>query len=337
MSKLYWERQQGRFCALHCLNALLQAPVFDQRQLEKIGWELDRQERSLLAGKQQRVMDSAALSESEHTAGDGYHSIGVIQKCLQSKNLECLTFHRESAQQLIQEQGFICHHQDHWFAIRKVNGQWWNLDSLKNGPSKISASDLIRTLTLLKQNGYSVLIVTGDYTRLPKPPSSLAPHQYYITESEIPKIEKETEARKKDGGGDGDSSSGDTSSGANFTVINPREKKPDVYYGEGQSLRDKKPGMEGADDPELQAALMASMESAAKSLTNPAPEPDAAHPGAIRTRLRMGPHGDIMRCFFPETTMATFFLWIEYEASKKPIIPMLQTREYYCIGQMPLR
>ena len=31
-------------------------------------------------------------------------------------------------------EGFICNRAAHWFAIRKINGLYWNLDSMKEKP-----------------------------------------------------------------------------------------------------------------------------------------------------------------------------------------------------------
>lgn len=40
---------------------------------------------------------------------------------------------------LSNETGFICHNAMHWYSIRKVDGVWYNLNSLyKKGPRSIS-------------------------------------------------------------------------------------------------------------------------------------------------------------------------------------------------------
>ncbi|KAI3891300.1 hypothetical protein MKX03_009011 [Papaver bracteatum] len=36
------------------------------------------------------------------------------------------------------ENSFICHLQDHWFSIRKVNGEWYNFNSLYAAPDHLS-------------------------------------------------------------------------------------------------------------------------------------------------------------------------------------------------------
>lgn len=49
---IYWEKQQSDLlCGLHCLNSLIQAPLFDEITLAEIGQKLDKKEALLLQGK----------------------------------------------------------------------------------------------------------------------------------------------------------------------------------------------------------------------------------------------------------------------------------------------
>ena len=49
---VYFEKQgQDMLCGLHCINALLQGPIFDEVSLSQIAITLDREERQLLAGE----------------------------------------------------------------------------------------------------------------------------------------------------------------------------------------------------------------------------------------------------------------------------------------------
>lgn len=46
---VYWEKQDSdQLCGVHCINSLLQGPVFNEIDLAEIGLELDRKEQNLL-------------------------------------------------------------------------------------------------------------------------------------------------------------------------------------------------------------------------------------------------------------------------------------------------
>lgn len=52
-----------------------------------------------------------------------------------------------------QYEGFLLHLQEHWFAIRKIHGTYWNLNSLSKRPSKISEFYLSAFLGQMKEEG----------------------------------------------------------------------------------------------------------------------------------------------------------------------------------------
>ena len=50
---IYWEKQDSdQLCGLHCLNSLLQAPIFNEIDLAEIGQLLDQDERNLLENQE---------------------------------------------------------------------------------------------------------------------------------------------------------------------------------------------------------------------------------------------------------------------------------------------
>jgi hypothetical protein len=52
-------------------------------------------------------------------------------------------------------QAFICNYRDHWFTIRRLGRQWFNLNSLLTGPELISDTYLAMFLAQLQQEGNS--------------------------------------------------------------------------------------------------------------------------------------------------------------------------------------
>lgn len=63
------------------------------------------------------------------------------------------------------ENAFICHLHDHWFCIRKVNGEWYNFDSLYAAPEHLSKFYLSAYLDSLKGFGWSIFIVRGNFPK----------------------------------------------------------------------------------------------------------------------------------------------------------------------------
>lgn len=70
------------------------------------------------------------------------------------------------------ENAFICHLHDHWFCIRKVNGEWYNFNSLYPAPEHLSKFYLSAYLDSLKGSGWSIFLVRGNFPKeCPIPPS----------------------------------------------------------------------------------------------------------------------------------------------------------------------
>lgn len=59
------------------------------------------------------------------------------------------------------QKAYICNYHEHWFTIRKIGSQWFNLNSLLSGPDLISDTYLSLFLTQLESEGYTVFVVNG--------------------------------------------------------------------------------------------------------------------------------------------------------------------------------
>jgi ataxin-3 len=64
-----------------------------------------------------------------------------------------------------QEIAFICHLHDHWFCIRKVNGEWYNFNSLYPAPEHLSKFYLSAFIDTLKGSGWSIFAVRGNFPK----------------------------------------------------------------------------------------------------------------------------------------------------------------------------
>ncbi|XP_011410500.1 PREDICTED: ataxin-3-like [Amphimedon queenslandica] len=168
MDAIYHERQQGQLCAQHCLNNLLQGPYFNPVGLSEIAHRLDEKEKSHLTDREDiSLVEMTKILEqpSSNMDDSGFFSVQVISEALKVWDLELhpLLSARMShaAENPVDQNAFICNHELHWFAVRKLGRQWFDLDSLKKSPLHITDTYLSLFLAQLRAEGYSIFVVTG--------------------------------------------------------------------------------------------------------------------------------------------------------------------------------
>uniref|UniRef100_A0A8C0V9S1 ubiquitinyl hydrolase 1 n=1 Tax=Cyanistes caeruleus TaxID=156563 RepID=A0A8C0V9S1_CYACU len=159
--------QEGSLCAQHCLNNLLQGEYFSPVELSSIAQQLDEEERMRMAeGGVSSEEYRTFLQPSVNMDDSGFFSIQVISNALKVWGLELILFNSPEYQRLgidpINEKSFICNYKEHWFTVRKLGKQWFNLNSLLMGPELISDTYLALFLAQLQQEGYSIFVVKGD-------------------------------------------------------------------------------------------------------------------------------------------------------------------------------
>eukprot|EP00455_Lapot_gusevi_P005087 TRINITY_DN12143_c0_g1_i2.p1 TRINITY_DN12143_c0_g1~~TRINITY_DN12143_c0_g1_i2.p1 ORF type:complete len:289 (+),score=66.36 TRINITY_DN12143_c0_g1_i2:59-868(+) len=175
--QIYFEPQESGFCGVHCLNNLLQGAYFTEIDLSQIALELDETERQLMA---EQGIDSAeylrfVAEDSENVNLGGNFSIQVLNKALGVFNLNAINILSEEAKEArrdpLQEEAFICNLESHWFAIRKIDRTFFDLNSLsENGPTVISPFFLNAFFDQLQMEGWSIFVVRGNF-----PPRNTAP------------------------------------------------------------------------------------------------------------------------------------------------------------------
>lgn len=95
----------------------------------------------------------------------------VISQALQIWSLELVPFLRQcpeaerARENPASQNAFICHYRHHWFTIRKIGKQWFNLNSILSAPKLISETYLAIYLAQLKEEGNSIFIITGTLPR----------------------------------------------------------------------------------------------------------------------------------------------------------------------------
>uniref|UniRef100_A0A0X3P9K3 ubiquitinyl hydrolase 1 n=2 Tax=Schistocephalus solidus TaxID=70667 RepID=A0A0X3P9K3_SCHSO len=158
---IYHEKQQGFFCAQHCLNNLLQGQYFTAGDLADIAHQLDVQERAALG----QTPSGTSCLNSDAT---GFFSVQVIIQALRNLGLEVVPLLRKcpeaeaAREDPTQQVAFICHFMQHWFTIRKLGYQWFDLNSMLSRPKLISDTYLSLYLAQLRQEGNSIYFVTGN-------------------------------------------------------------------------------------------------------------------------------------------------------------------------------
>ncbi|KAJ7950194.1 ataxin-3-like [Quillaja saponaria] len=162
---LYHEVQESKLCAAHCVNSVLQGAFFSEFDLAALAFDLDSKERQMMLKGSASSGDF--LSEESHNVSlDRDFIIQVLQKALKVWELQVIPLNSPVAEPAHidpeMEKAFIFHLQDHWFCIRKVNGEWYNFDSLYAAPQHLSKFYLSVYLDSLKGFGWSIFLVRGN-------------------------------------------------------------------------------------------------------------------------------------------------------------------------------
>lgn len=159
---IYHEKQIGSLCALHALNNMLQGPIFDEWTMREVAQELDRQE--------QRLMGGSDLDYG-NARMDGFFNVQVIQTVLNRAGYEMLPVkvqdlkEDKKGEQTVNEHAFILNKREHWFVLRRIGREWFDLNSCLKTPRHYSDRDLIYHIWDAAKEGYSVFNVKGHFPR----------------------------------------------------------------------------------------------------------------------------------------------------------------------------
>lgn len=169
METIFHEKQEGSLCGQHCLNVLLQAEYFTAVDLAQLAQQIDEEERHRMAegGEHREEYRQFIQSPSDNMDDSGFFSVQVIASALKVWSLELIAFNSKNEVAVgaqtnpTLQKAYICNYREHWFTIRKIGRQWFNLNSLLTGPELISDTYLSLFLTQLQREGYSIFIVSG--------------------------------------------------------------------------------------------------------------------------------------------------------------------------------
>ncbi|EOA25617.1 hypothetical protein CARUB_v10018965mg [Capsella rubella] len=256
---LYHEVQESNLCAVHCVNTVLQGPFFSEFDLAAVAADLDGKERQvMLEGAAVGGFSSGDFfsEESHNVSLGGDFSIQVLQKALEVWDLQVIPLNcpdAEPAQIDPELEGaFICHLHDHWFCIRKVNGEWYNFDSLLAAPQHLSKFYLSAFLDSLKGSGWSIFIVKGNFPQeCPMSSSSEASNSFgqWLSPEDAERIIKNTSSVQ--------------GSSANRSNDNADQQRPNQALS-----REEVQAFSEMEDDDLKAAIAASLLDASAAGAN---------------------------------------------------------------------
>ncbi|KAA8516332.1 hypothetical protein F0562_016625 [Nyssa sinensis] len=255
---LYHEVQESKLCAVHCVNTVLQGPFFSEFDLAALASDLDRKEHQMMlegggGGGGGTATDDFIPEVSHNVSMDGDFSIQVLQKALEVWDLQVIPLNcpvAEPAQVDPElENAFICHLQDHWFCIRKVNGEWYNFDSLYAAPQHLSKFYLSAYLDSLKGFGWSIFLVRGNFPKECPITSSEASNGYgqWLSPEDAERITKSRNSIQ-------------TQRPHHRTDLTQQSSNPFHQYGEAELL--------DAEDEDLKAAIAASLMDSSPAAVN---------------------------------------------------------------------
>lgn len=170
MEAIFHEQQDGSLCAQHCLNSLLQGQFYSAVDLADMANELDTMEKLRMAEMGEDTPEYRQFLQQPSTNMDdsGFFSVQVISKALSVWGLDLLPLSSSNPEAVraknsaISANAYICNFREHWFTIRRLGSQWFNLNSLLEGPELVSNTYLGEFLAQLQHEGYSIFLITGD-------------------------------------------------------------------------------------------------------------------------------------------------------------------------------
>lgn len=320
---IYHERQEALLCGQHALNNLVQRNAFSPGSLAEIANQLDQMELNYMAqnnegGTASKDYLKRMAEGSGNVDESGNFSIEVLRSALMNSfNLELPNIRQKGVgdqMEITELDGFICNRSSHWFAIRKINERFYNLNSTLERPEIISHFKLAAEMEALQSAGYSVFCVLD---KLPPPCSSESMMdqglpQYWWKEKDL--LTGKTNAMT-------------------------RADDPWKNVGSGRRLDGKRPaaasstssgvvganGLSGLTEEEmLQMAMAASLEqqgqqsspSRSYELTD---EPAEGAPGVVKVQFRLPDGTRAVRRFDSSDRVGVLYAFVESKCSKQGV------------------
>merc|ERR1719161_59462 len=139
---------------------MLQSPLFEEYDLREVAEQLDREERRLMGGE---AMDHG------NARMDGFFNVQVIKVLMErmgySMNLIKGEAGKDALKDTAKEQAYICNRREHWFSLRGIGAEWFDLNSCLHTPQHYLAADIHHHINEAMREGYDVFVVRGDFPK----------------------------------------------------------------------------------------------------------------------------------------------------------------------------
>eukprot|EP00437_Effrenium_voratum_P063875 CAMPEP_0181503332 /NCGR_PEP_ID=MMETSP1110-20121109/56869_1 /TAXON_ID=174948 /ORGANISM="Symbiodinium sp., Strain CCMP421" /LENGTH=169 /DNA_ID=CAMNT_0023632045 /DNA_START=186 /DNA_END=692 /DNA_ORIENTATION=- len=139
---------------------MMQAPLYDDSAFRRVAMDLDREERRLMGG---------ADLDYGNARYDGFYNVQVMQAVLAKAGYDMLPISSEAAREektdTAKEVAFILNKTQHWFSIRRIGQEWFDLNSCMDKPQHYTDADLRWHISEAVRDGYSVFVVRGGFPR----------------------------------------------------------------------------------------------------------------------------------------------------------------------------
>ena len=292
----------------------------------------------------------ARLAEGSGNVDEsGNFSIQVLETALHPYDLKLPNIAQQHLRnvEVTSHEGFICNRSNHWFTIRLINGQYWNLNSTQERPKKISHFHLAAEIQAIQAGGYSVFTPVGCQL----PPSCTSSKdrdrglpQYWWKETDLINdvgdraVTGETDPWANVGSGmrlDGSSSCGSGSTG----FMSQESKGSDFGEFEGEDvnlqaaiLASRGGGGGGGnggggriesltEDEMLQMAIDASMAGSvgesneSLATTEVGKEPGEGEAGVVKLQIRLPNNKRVVRRFRSQDMVEVIYSYVKQEDS----------------------
>lgn len=186
---VYKEDQYSAMCGMHAMNSLLQCHGESERDCEAAAAELEARYTS-----QTGIVDHENQFRDEH----GNYNIEVLRHAFSKRRID-LTLLSHPSMDLFRQNpaaadGYLLNRANHWFAIRRVHGNFWVLDSTQELPEFCGDLHLDAKINAMQQAGYTIHVCQG---MLPNPkPSQHSKNQLYDLERLNYEIKKKNQASR---------------------------------------------------------------------------------------------------------------------------------------------
>jgi hypothetical protein len=157
---IYHEKQVASMCAVHAVNNMLQGPLFQYSDFGRVAQELDRAEAQLTGG---------AGLDGSNARHDGFFNVQVMQAVLGKAGYQMTPAQGEGGldpkADTAKEIAFILNKREHWFSLRRIGREWFDLNSCIKTPQHYTDGDVRFHVSDAVKQGYSVFVVRGSFPK----------------------------------------------------------------------------------------------------------------------------------------------------------------------------